>query len=1477
MNKKFNLSIPKKRLRTARFKLGQYYSKLVTFFSSAALSGTTLSLVLAGALILPQTVQAADENVDNDPPGCIIERGTITTSPQSATFAAGSTDADIDFKITCTGALHAHLDKGSIEALFVKRAAETKADNNTAAYDPEESITMIDLSEVTGNGLSFALDPATAILKGMLTNGDSITDGAAVWAYTEADDTHNINVENRADITVKGLGRRAISVYRDEDQIGRGDVTVKNFGSITTEGGPCDRTDSESTCFRGADNPNPHRRALGLQAGIDNAGATGHVMVTNEPGAEIHVMGDGARGIEAYNSGTGDTTVNNVGMVKTEGALWVAVEDNPDTPKDEEKSYSPRGISVWANSGTATVTNSVGGEVTTGVDGDASKGQRGYGVAAFTGDDDVPDSGDATATNLGTITTYGPHAHGLRASTYAIAPGSSSVTNSGDITTKGEYAHGMSSWAGNQDSANRVSTEGNNSAMITTHGDNAAGASIYAASSSDPTSSASFRNSGAGKIRTHGADAYGIGAGFYMDRATMTDLNYSGDALGDVYVENKGSVETTGDADEDSFIAGISSGYWANDEDKDDNGDPDNVIENSGDAEILHQGKVTASGHRSAGLLALTYGSGDVRINVERDVENPENAIEITAGKQGENFGVGIAAIANTASANSRDDPDIDVTIRIEGQDSNEIEIRAEGAASDDESTDDYDESKGIAILADSGGEYNDEGAYRGTGESSVDIIEANVAGVSGAGDSGYSVMFKGGGGTLTVVNSHLYGDIAFTDDDDILNISGHQDSTSTIQGNIDFGGASPVADDDQMNINITNFYFGNNISGYPHLTKSVPGILSFTDANIQANRIDLSSGDDILNFRNEERSGLIEGDIDFGGGDDDQLNIVVGSNFYIDLMGDIRGLETMSKEGAGIARINNVEFTGSTLNLEEGQLIVAGHLDLGTASGELIIEDSGKLVFEIGDVSADSHSDQTPNHGKLTVGTLTFRSTDAGNHEVFVQLNKDLDDDQVEDVQAELGDSEFPLALNLMTVGSVQSGAAEEVALLTDSTLLVQSESDGTKTQVGSVMVGAGGAVSAGATFESDMVGMITKLVLPEAMMETPVGPTDPTDNGGSGMTPDSDGDGMTSDPDGGDSAGGSDGGDSADSGGMTATSGGSSSNDGGAILGVGLLAVLMSSFMADEDASASFGDYYFNTPQSAYIAQANERGVMTIKETGNQPYQMWIRTGHTAQPMRMTGVSNTGVSGTEVGVNLYNSDTFYINTSVAPNVAAEVGSLNLAAKGEVYSLSSGWRNDRYFGGLRLSHGEFEVNSIVDNPIVNSALISNAKLRNTQAQLRAGMNLGTGALRFTPSASIQVGTYENSEHVAESPALEATIPSYTQDYTSVQLGLKMTSEKWLSFTNGSKWKPQLKFDSIHTDSKDTGSLTLRQSDKAGALSFNTNAGLRSMPDVVNSMSFGAKVKSSANDQAEWKFGFAGLEADGEEYYAAMAAYQLKF
>ena len=1285
MNKLFKLtgSGKPKRSRSKQHKQTRY-----RYVTKAAVSFMA-PLLFVGALTLPQIAQSANENVSSctlSNPGTIGADGTFSENPSG-----------IDFKITCAGALADRLDEYSIESILIAR-------DENAQYDLVRSKTLLDLTAVTGQGLSFSVTPAKVILDGMLTNGESLTDRAAVGVYTEAHHTHDIDGENRATILVKGDGRRAITAYRDEKDESSGDVTITNSGSITTEGNGCDRKDSESTCYDSSyTGSNPDRRADGIQAATDHEAASGAVVLTNKLGATVHVKGSGAIGINAYNKGSGKSEVHNYGTVITNGALW--------------QGYEPIGIVAGSRKGDATAVNYKGGTITTGVanSDDPLSGRDGHAVHASAGGSNIEASRNAVAENHGTITTYGHNAHGVNAYARAVAPGKAVVNNSGTITTMGETAHGMTTYV-NGDSASALSTEGTNSGMIRTEGDGADGMQIFPRSSTNSESNVVVTNSGSIEVNgNHPSD--GIAAGFWMNRDSEGGPIYSDDSLGTVTVTNTvtGTVTTTGDGEklEDGdidFVAAIAGGFWArqgNDE------RPGNVIENSGDAIIINDGEVIASGHRTAGLFGRTVGSGTLKITTRGDIH---------AGTMGEKFGIGIWGGAFTdgevrnATTSDDESDDVDVMIVVEGS-----TINAYGAATDDPDSD-YDESNGIAILTGSGP------------KSGHAVVTINNASVSAYGkDGGYAVLFDPGRGTLNLSDSTIVGNIEFVgSDDDVLNISGSKTTSIT---------------------------------------------------------------------------------------------------------GDIMGLEMLNKNGTGAVRFNgDVNAESSMLNLNEGSLIIAGKLDL--KDGTLTVKQAGKLVFEV---------KSTSEHGSLSAESVHFEQDQAS---VYAQLNAGLSSAEVSAVQAALVDS----SITLLDVEKITSGSGNTEV----DSIMLQSQSGSTVSPVG--MVSSDGMAS----FDPDMVNMVSVLDLSGGGasgggMDTE-DEMDSTDGGS--MMDTSDGDST----------------DEMDStGGETATSGGSSSSSGGVILGVGLLAVLMSTFMADEDASASFGDYYFNTPQSAYIAKANERGVLTIKETGNQPYQMWIRTGQTAQPMRMTGVSNSGVSGTEVGFNLYNSDTFYINTSVAPNVAAEVGSLNLAAKGEVYSLSSGWRNDRYFGGLRLSHGEFEVNSIVDNPIVNSALISNAKLRNTQAQLRAGMNLSTGALRFTPSASIQVGTYENSEHIAESPALEATIPSYAQDYTSVQLGLKMTSDKWLSFTNGSKWKPQLKFDSIHTDSKDTGSLTLRQSDKAGALSFNTNAGLRSMPDVVNSMSFGAKVKSSTNNQAEWKFGFAGLEADGEEYYAAMAGYQLRF
>ena len=1362
MSKNFNLSIPKKRLRTARFKWGKY-------FSSTAFSGAALSLVLAGALILPQTAQATDEN-DNS---CELSNlGIIDADGDFSEDPSGS-----DFKITCTGVLNGDLTNDSIDSIETLLADR--------GYVPGTSKVLLDISGVTSQnpGIYFASVAALNILTGSLTNDGDRRDGFAVTV--QGDDPANndgtaydVVAHNRADITVQGEGRRGVRVVHEHDVSTEngagGSATLVNYGAVTTEG---------DSFIRPPDRMHRDRRTNALEAIVE--GGTGNAMITNKEGAEVITKGTGGRGLHAWTGGTGTATAINEGMVTTEGDVF------------EGSEFAQSSIGIRASS----------------------------------------DHGNAVAENQAT----------------------------GTIETEGVRAHGIGVWSGGK--SNTLEVSGTNAGTITTNGNNADGMVILATDSgSEGAESRLVEASNSGMITVNGDSegdrhANGISAGFWMDRET----GYSGDALGTVRVTNTGTVTTTGKS-----AGAIAAGFWDA---------PGNTIQNSGNVEInIEDGStVEASGSNSVAVIADTHGSGNIEINVNNESTTPAEVVEITAGTEDDpltdedeaKFGYGIYATANTASSESEDvNDDDDVVININQDDDGSIiggtrgertvMIQAYGAATDDENTED-DETKGIAIFADSGGMVN--------GRSRITINNAEV--VAKGFDSegtiipGYAVVFAGGSGHLIVDNSMLEGDILFTDADDTFTIN---DSAGTCSADDNFGKCAQIASgssihfrggDDEMTINADHFSMNYiDITGSPTISFDGDGpdrTVTLQDVRFNANINFDGDSADHLTLIAGVRPSSIKGDIDFGDGFD-QLTVTVGDRMTFDLMGTIDGLEDMLKRGPGIARVNNVEFTGSDLFLVEGKLIVSGHLNLGKADpedqdsegGALTIGDMTKLVFEVEGTGEGEY-------GQVTAETLIFENL-AGMSEVFVQLSNHLDADQVEAVQAALGNLDD--GLNVLNVNQVTAGDG-------GTTVLVKSEptDGGTPIQVGTITLNQGAAGMA--MIDSTTVDGIEKTGVDA------VAPVDAPPSRGMMQDPGSDdmtgGDDMT------------DGDDMMTGGATTTASSGSSSNAGGAVLGIGLLAVLLNSFLGDDDASASFGDYYFNTPQSAYIASVNERGVMTIKETGNQPYQMWIRTGHTAQPMQMTGVSNTGVSGTEVGVNLYNSDTFYINTSVAPNVSAEVGSLNLAGKGEVYSLNSGWRNDRYFAGLRLSHGEFEVNSIVDNPIVNSALISNAKLRNTQAQLRAGMNLGTGALRFTPSAAVQVGTYESSEHVADSPALEAAIPSYAQDYTSAQLGLKMTSDKWLSFANGSKWKPQLKFDSIHTDSTDAGSLTLRQSDKAGALSFNTNAGLRSMPEVVNSMSFGATVKSSANDQAEWKFGFAGLEADGEEYYAAMAAYQVRF
>ncbi len=600
-------------------------------------------------------------------------------------------------------------------------------------------------------------------------------------------------------------------------------------------------------------------------------------------------------------------------------------------------------------------------------------------------------------------------------------------------------------------------------------------------------------------------------------------------------------------------------------------------------------------------------------------------------------------------------------------------------------------------------------------------------------------------------------------------------------------------------------------------------GVLNLADSRLAGNVL-FADGDydDVLSITQRSGSGWLRGGIDFGDGDD-ALNLDIARGQHFAFHGNIDGLETLTKRGGGFARFaDRVFFTGSRLNLEEGHLVVAGGLNI--EHGEVVVRDAGKLVFEV-----KGRGD----YGSILARELRFADV-AGDGVPFVhvQLSEDLTEAQAELVRDWLvernkGDDSPMTFLNLIRLsngGKVSKGEDGEQEV---ESLDIRSGGD---EKVGTVEIDPQGLAGTG-IIDHDARDRIARVKLPGTF----VGGTGSSGASGSGAS-------------------------------------GGGSGGGGGVLGLGLLAVLVSTFLGGDEADAGFAEYGLGAARPAQVAAADERGVMAWQDAAGQPYRLWVRAGDGAMPM--AGVPGLGVSGAEVGLSLRGSGGFRLSASVAPG-AARADSLKLTAEGAAHALGAGWSDGRRFAGLRLSQGDFKAASVVANPAAGGALLSRAGLRVRQAQLRAGLHLDSERLRWTPSVAFRTGSFRQGAHTAQGAALRAEVPAFEQDYDSLQLGLRLASRGWLDLAGG-KWRPQLSLSTVRTSAGGARSAGLAQSDRLGALSFTTRAGIRALPRTVSSLSFGASVKASGG-RAAWRFGLAGLEADGEKHYAALAGYRLRF
>ena len=341
----------------------------------------------------------------------------------------------------------------------------------------------------------------------------------------------------------------------------------------------------------------------------------------------------------------------------------------------------------------------------------------------------------------------------------------------------------------------------------------------------------------------------------------------------------------------------------------------------------------------------------------------------------------------------------------------------------------------------------------------------------------------------------------------------------------------------------------------------------------------------------------------------------------------------------------------------------------------------------------------------------------------------------------------------------------------------------------------------------------------------------------------------------------------------------GGSSSN--GLIIGASLIAFLLSNWMDggfdtfadDEEENLGLSNINVSSATSFLPGIGEERRF----QIGNIEHRIRSYAG---QSLASVVGAQTKTSGTAYGINTKLRNGFDLGVSFMPRLMSSTQGLDSnfyssSFDGELYEVQFGWQSNQFFSKLQLSHGDYDVDSVVANPVVNSALRGVYNMTNTHAQFTGGAKLEFGGVRVAPSVSLFGGSLEQTSHSAEGPVMRADVPEISQRYSGWKLGMKLTSSTWLKDSGNLSWRPSLHFSTMQTNTSGPSSLSVMQADRVGALSFTNQAGVRGMPRVAHALGVNTIIKQSKNSR--FNVGYIGTEVDGERGHAVLARYQLRF
>ena len=1245
--------------------------------------------------------------------------------------------------------------------------------------------------------------------------------GRGMDITSDGGDAEAIN-ERGGSVVTRGPGARAVTA----GTVG-GTATAINRGTINTFGDGFRRGSSLQA-------------SEGLRTWADGPGAVAQSV--NEAGGVIEARGAGGRGVVATTSkGAGTVAIaTNRGRVTTRGNRLV----------DGSRSYSPIGVSAYAENGIARATNEARATVHT-------YGTGGIGVLAGTSDFLLPNVGQrAEAENRGQIHTSGHQsgtvrAHGLEA--WSQSGTANSVNHRGaTITTTGRAARGVqaSTTRGGPD---ETAVAVNRGTITTRGGAFHTSTSQYTAegvaSFSGAEASAVAINGYDGVVATHGTGAKGVWAVAYGDG-------------GEAIARNRGRITTHGDVyrvdradtDNDTYRGTTGMGAYSEHSDATAINDAGGVIETGGDvgvgigaasngggtATAVNRGRVTTRGAAASDLpgdVGRLLGSKGVSAHSEhadaRVVNDTTGRVETYGARAfalfAESGGDGsrtstMTEVINRGQARTREyNADGAVAIALHGGTSeNPNQVRATNASGATITTGGTGSTGLVAGIAVSGGGTKDgygtafarnDGTVTTTGGAVGDRAGVDAAnGVTAAFFAPDTTRIRHGGdvtlvstGDVTVSGvraSALYAE-TFGRGTATVRVVGGEVSAEHATGRglwARSGAAGRVDATIAGGAEVTARTAGNIAAQFQGGTTNV----RLLDSTL-AGRVVFGTGRDTFTIRN----GRVTGAIAFSSGAN-TLN--VHDDAWLE-----RGfstLGTLNKRGSGnlVVRGNATFSPGGRAVVENGGLTFTGQFNLGPR-GTMRIHDSARLTAVLANPSA---------RPRITApGGLTFD----GDAELFVQVAPGI---TLAQERGYLTQSRFRLAnVNpIRNATPVTARTAGPVALRT-----VRGPSS--VVEVGHIPLANGRTQMAQTVVRSGARLGVFDLDAPANIGDLTAGAA-------------------------------------------TVASGAASLLDAASEPGLrlgGEVAALGAALFGVFDAEVT----EYAQEQTPLDETSAMHGFLESRaRDGGLEY--WARSWAGDAPV-VSGGGEATVRGYALGVDAPLGAGFRLGVATVPAVASssDVGRAGTRARldGARYALRAGWRGEVLHAGLSLSQGRYEAQSVFDNPVAGGGLAGRHALAQDHVHLGAGARMTWRGMQVTPAVSAHAGVLHHGAHTAHGSVFRADVPGFSQRYHGWRSELRLAPERWLRGPGSLRWRPTLHLYSQRTQTTAPDSLEVVQHDRAGVLSLNSRARVSDLPRTVHGL--GATVDAVHSESWRVQLGIAGMRSDGESDQAVLARLHVRF